>query len=119
MQIGIMARTFIRPTLEKTLDAVVAHGIHCVQFNFTCTGLPEMPDHIDSKGKALCTMGAYFFEELEEKCAKKPNSVTAHHHLGLVYRQAGRIDDAIRELEEDCVQKGQTGSSPSVLPYSV
>jgi phosphoribosylaminoimidazole-succinocarboxamide synthase len=26
----------------------------------------EMPDHIESKGKALCTMGAYFFEKLGE-----------------------------------------------------
>ena len=51
MQIGIMARTFVRPTLEETLDAVAEHGIHCVQFNFTCAGLPEMPEQIDP---ALC-----------------------------------------------------------------
>lgn len=49
MQIGIMARTFVRPTLEETLDAVVNHGIHCIQFSFTCAGLPEMPDHIDAE----------------------------------------------------------------------
>lgn len=27
----------------------------------------EMPDHIDQKGEALCLMGAYVFERLEEK----------------------------------------------------
>jgi sugar phosphate isomerase/epimerase len=48
MQIGIMARTFVRPTLEETLDAVVNHEIHSIQFSFTCAGLPELPDHIDA-----------------------------------------------------------------------
>ena len=47
MQIGIFAKTFVRPTLIETLDAVVAHGIHCVQFNLTCAGLPSMPDRIE------------------------------------------------------------------------
>ena len=46
MQIGIFTRTFIRPTLDATLDAVVAHGIHAVQFNMECAGLPSMPDAI-------------------------------------------------------------------------
>jgi len=48
MQIGIMASTFARPTLEETFDAVVDHGINCIQFSFTCAGLPELPDHIDA-----------------------------------------------------------------------
>jgi len=47
MQIGIFAKTFVRPTLAETLDAVVAHGICCVQFNLACAGVPSMPDHID------------------------------------------------------------------------
>ena len=46
MQIGIMARTFILPTLEETLDGVVDHGIHYIQFSFGCVGFPELPDHI-------------------------------------------------------------------------
>ncbi|MCZ6676689.1 MAG: sugar phosphate isomerase/epimerase [Candidatus Poribacteria bacterium] len=47
MQIGIMARTLARPTLEEELDAVVDHGIHCVQFGLASAGLPELPEHID------------------------------------------------------------------------
>ena len=47
MHIGIMSRTFIRPTLEETLDAVAEHGLNCVQFNFSCAGLPEMPEKIE------------------------------------------------------------------------
>jgi len=47
MQIGIFAKTFVRPTLEAVLDAVVAHGLAAVQFNLSCAGLPEMPDRIE------------------------------------------------------------------------
>ena len=48
MQLGIFARTFPRPTLEETFDAVVAHELHCVQFNMACVGLPSLPDYIAS-----------------------------------------------------------------------
>ena len=48
MQLGIFARTFPRPTLEETFDAVVAHELHCVQFNMACVGLPSLPDYIVS-----------------------------------------------------------------------
>ncbi len=44
MNIGIFAKTFVRPTLSATLDAVQAHGLDCVQFNLACAGLPSMPD---------------------------------------------------------------------------
>ncbi|MCB0196553.1 MAG: sugar phosphate isomerase/epimerase [Anaerolineae bacterium] len=47
MKIGIFAKTFVRPTLAETLDAVVRHGIHEVQFNLVCAGVPSMPDQID------------------------------------------------------------------------
>jgi len=38
--------------------------------------------------------------EMEQKCADKPGSVMAHHHLGLVYRKAGRFDEAVAALEK-------------------
>lgn len=38
-------------------------------------------------------------EELEKKCAELPDNVVAHHHLAVVYRMAGRTDDALRMLE--------------------
>jgi sugar phosphate isomerase/epimerase len=47
IQLGIFAKTFVRPTLEQTLDAIVAHGLYVTQFNLACAGLPSMPDHID------------------------------------------------------------------------
>ncbi len=44
---GIFARTFSRPTLEETLDAVVSYGLHHIQFNLSCAGLPTLPDSIE------------------------------------------------------------------------
>jgi phosphoribosylaminoimidazole-succinocarboxamide synthase len=51
----------------------------------------EMPDHIEGKGAALCLMGAYCFERLEEKGIKT-------HYRGLVDK-SGRIlhFDALEE----------------------
>jgi sugar phosphate isomerase/epimerase len=47
MRLGIFAKTFLRPSLEETLDAVQAHGIDCVQFNMACAGLPSLPEFIE------------------------------------------------------------------------
>ena len=47
MQIGIMSGTFARATLEEVLDAVVNHGMSCVQFNLSSAGVTKIPTHID------------------------------------------------------------------------
>jgi sugar phosphate isomerase/epimerase/pimeloyl-ACP methyl ester carboxylesterase len=47
MRLGILTKTFIRPTLAETLDAVAANGLSWVQFNFTSVGLPSLPEKID------------------------------------------------------------------------
>lgn len=47
MQLGIFAKTFVRPTLEGVLDAVRDHSLKTVQFNMSCAGLESMPDRID------------------------------------------------------------------------
>lgn len=46
MQLGIFAKTFPRPTVEGVFDAVAEHGLHCVQFNMACAGLPSLPEQI-------------------------------------------------------------------------
>src|ERR1043166_8168981 len=51
MRLGIFAKTFVRPTVEQTLDAVREHGLDCVQFNLACAGLPSLPDALD---RTLC-----------------------------------------------------------------
>jgi tetratricopeptide (TPR) repeat protein len=37
--------------------------------------------------------------EQEKICQEHPNNIIAHHTLGLLYRQTGRADEAIRELK--------------------
>jgi sugar phosphate isomerase/epimerase len=46
MQLGIFAKTFLRPAFGAVLDAAVAQGLHLIQFNFSCVDLPPMPDVI-------------------------------------------------------------------------
>lgn len=46
IEIGIFAKTFVRPTLGETLDAAVAHGLRCLQFNLACAGQPSMPHRV-------------------------------------------------------------------------
>lgn len=47
MQLGIFAKTFARGSVEEVFDAVAAHGLHCVQFNFASAGLPSLPDELE------------------------------------------------------------------------
>jgi sugar phosphate isomerase/epimerase len=47
MKLGIFAKTFPRRTFADTADAVVAHGLSCIQFNFACVGLPTMPERVE------------------------------------------------------------------------
>lgn len=47
MPIGIFARTFSRPTLGELFDVIAGHRIESVQFNFSCAGLPTLPEQID------------------------------------------------------------------------
>jgi sugar phosphate isomerase/epimerase len=47
MEIGILAKTFSRPSLESVLEAVAASGFRCMQFNLACAGLPSLPSAIE------------------------------------------------------------------------
>jgi len=44
MHIGIFAKTFVRRSLEETLDAVKEHGLDLIQLNMSCLGLPTLPE---------------------------------------------------------------------------
>lgn len=52
-----------------------------------------MPENVQTKNLPKV------IAELEEKCKELPDNVVAHHHLAVVYRMAGRTDDALRMLE--------------------
>jgi sugar phosphate isomerase/epimerase len=46
MRLGIFAKTFPRPDLAGTLDAVSASGLRVMQFNMALTGGPSLPEAI-------------------------------------------------------------------------
>jgi sugar phosphate isomerase/epimerase len=47
VRLGIFAKTFARPDVAATFDAVKEHGLACVQFNFSVAGLATLPERID------------------------------------------------------------------------
>jgi len=46
MEIGIFPTTFQRPSLEETLDAMVALGLYASQVDLGVTGIPDLPEEI-------------------------------------------------------------------------
>ena len=66
---------------------------------------------------------ATVINELEKVVQEKPSNVMARHHLGLIYRQAGRIDEAIAQLEKaievilDLLKKNPAPPVPQHPPY--
>jgi sugar phosphate isomerase/epimerase len=58
MDIGIFAKTFPRPTVERTLEAVAAAGLTSVQFNLSVLGLPTVPDAVPDEAIAATRAAA-------------------------------------------------------------
>jgi sugar phosphate isomerase/epimerase len=46
MQLGILASTFVRPTVEEVFDAIKAHGLEHTEFGFTAIRMQQVPDQI-------------------------------------------------------------------------
>lgn len=63
--------------IKKPTPEAMGTGIFHFSDRYSVFDWGEMPDHIDRKGEALCLMGAYCFERLEEKCVRT-------HYKGLV-----------------------------------
>ncbi len=64
-------------TLKKPTQDAMGIGRFHFSDRYSVFDWGEMPDQIDSKGAALCLMGAYCFERLEERGVKT-------HYRGLV-----------------------------------
>ena len=60
MQIGIFARTFSGPSVEKILDATKSHDLYAVHFNMQCAGTESLPETINDQ---LCQQVCEAFEE--------------------------------------------------------
>ncbi|MFH0796142.1 MAG: phosphoribosylaminoimidazolesuccinocarboxamide synthase [Candidatus Omnitrophota bacterium] len=68
-----------KPTKDKT-----GRGRFIFSDRYSVFDWGEMPDHITGKGKALCIIGAYFFEKLEE--------------MGIKTHYRGVVEDGIMEV---------------------
>ena len=44
--LGIFAKTFSRPNVAGIFSAIATHELRTVQFNFSCCGLPTLPEQI-------------------------------------------------------------------------
>lgn len=89
MQLGIFAKTFVRPTLGECLDAVVSHGLNCVQFNLACVGLPTLPDRIDA------ALAERIRSELE---ARKITMAAVSGTFNLIHPDVSARRDGLRRL---------------------
>src|ERR1044071_9902750 len=90
MEIGIFAKTFARPTLGATLDAVVAHGIGCLQFNMACAGVPSLPEQINTALSAEIRQALHARQLRMAAVSGTFNMI----HPDLKRRQAGQIGRA-------------------------
>ena len=71
-EIGIFEKTFARPTLGETLDAVAGHGLRNIQLHLEAAGLEPMPlevplavrelirDETTSRGVAVAALSATY-----------------------------------------------------------
>jgi sugar phosphate isomerase/epimerase len=84
-----MSGTFDRATLEEALDAVVNHGMSCVQFNLSSAGVTKIPTHIDEN---LC-------DKIRKEMSARNITMTA---LGgtynMIHPDVQRRDDGLRNL---------------------
>jgi phosphoribosylaminoimidazole-succinocarboxamide synthase len=78
-------------TVRKPTESSMGIGRFHFSDRYSVFDWGEMPDHIEGKGAALCLMGAYCFEKLEEKGIKT-------HYRGLVDESGKvvRLDDLKR-----------------------
>ena len=106
MHIGIMCRTFARPTLLETLDAVIEHGIRSVQFGFSSAGLPEMPERIDPE---LCDL---IRQEME---ARKIAMACISGTFNMIDPDVSARQDGLRRLDQLAAACGRLGTSVITL----
>ena len=89
MQIGTMSGTFTRATLEEALDAVVDHGMNCVQFNLSSAGVTKIPTHIDED---LC-------DKIREEMGARNITMTAiGGTYNMIHPDPQRRADGLRNL---------------------
>jgi phosphoribosylaminoimidazole-succinocarboxamide synthase len=76
--------------VEKPQESKAGLGRFVYSDRYSVFDWGEMPDHIASKGKAICMASAYFFERLEEKGIKT-------HYVGILEDGVAKRTAELRE----------------------
>jgi sugar phosphate isomerase/epimerase len=106
MRLGIFAKTFQRPTIEATLDAVVSHGLRCIQFNYASAGLPSMPNQLD----------AALVERIAKAIKQRSVEVAAvSGTFNIIHPDAARRDAGFKSLEVIAANCAALGSKVITL----
>ena len=98
--LGIFAKTFTRPTLGEALDAVASHRLSCVQFNFSCVGMPTLPEQID-----LTLLG----QIQHEMAARQIQIAAVSGTFNMIHPDIAQRGDGLRRLgvlAEACARLG-------------
>ncbi len=77
--------------IQKPTQAAMGTGRFLFSDRYSVFDWGEMPDHIEGKGAALCLMGAYCFEQLEQLGVRT-------HYCGLVNAEGKAV--RVAELKE-------------------
>jgi sugar phosphate isomerase/epimerase len=93
MELGIFARTFSRPSLAQTLDAVRDSGLRTLQFNMALAGGPSMPDEIPAE--LASRIGAEASGRGLRMAAVSGTYNMAHPHAGARARGQRRLEALI------------------------
>jgi sugar phosphate isomerase/epimerase len=102
MRLGIFAKTFARTTVEGVFDAVAEHKLECVQFNFSCAGLPPLPPKIDP---ALCA------RIREYATAKRISIAAVSGTFNLIDPDADRLRENFARMRKLALACPQIGTS--------
>ena len=90
MQPGIFAKTFSRSSLDGVLDAVAAHGLRLIQFNFSCLGGPSLPDEIAPETAT----------QVRQACAQRGIGIAAvSGTFNMIHPEAAQRRDGLRRLD--------------------
>ena len=90
MHLGIFAKTFSSPTWGETLDAIAAHALPSIQFNFACVGLPPMPDVIAPE----------LLEQVRRECEARGLAIVGvSGTFNMIHPDAAQRAEGLRRLE--------------------
>jgi sugar phosphate isomerase/epimerase len=106
MEIGIFAKTFVRPTLEEVLEAISGHGLAWLQFNMACAGLPSLPEVIAPE---LCDQIRY------ELAVRGLRMAAISGSFNMIHPDPEKRRDGLRRLEILAAACARLGTSTITL----